>query len=61
MKLIKNIIRIISAFFRAIYKIVDKFIIIPITKFMVMITDKFGNRSDRFEKWIRRKNTLIFI
>ena len=61
MKLIKNIIRTISAFFRAIYKIIDKFIIVPITKFMVMITDKFGNRSDRFEKWIRRKNTLIFI
>lgn len=49
------------AIFRAIYRVIDRFIIVPITKFMVMITDKFGNRTDRFEKWITRKNTLIFI
>ena len=61
MKIVKNIFRTIMAFFRAIYKIIDKFIIVPITKFLVMITDKVRNRSDRFEKWIRRKNTLIFI
>ena len=61
MKIIKNIMMTIAAFFRAIYKVIDKFIIIPVTKLMVMITDKLGNRTDRFEKWIRRKNTLIFI
>lgn len=61
MKVVKNIFRTILAFFRAIYKVIDKFIIIPITKFFVMISDKFGNRTDRFEKWIRKKNTLIFI
>ena len=61
MKIIKNCFRTIAAFFRAIYRIIDKFIIVPITKFIVMIMDKLGNRSDRFEKWIRRKNTLIFI
>ena len=61
MKLIKNCFRTIIAFFRAIYKVIDRLIIVPITKFLVMITDKLKNRSDRFEKWIRRKNTLIFI
>lgn len=61
MKIIKNIFRIISAFFKAIYKVIDKVIIVPITKFFVMIMDKLGNRTDRFEKWIVRKNTLIFI
>lgn len=61
MKAIKNFFRLITAFFRAIYKILDKIIIIPITKFIVMITDKLGNRTDRFEKFITRKNTLIFI
>lgn len=53
--------RTIAAVFRAVYKLIDKFIIVPLTKFIVMVTDKFGNRTDRFEKWITRKNTLIFI
>lgn len=61
MKIIKNCFRTISALFRAIYKVLDKIIIVPITKFILMINDKFGNRTDRFEKWITRKNTLIFI
>ena len=59
--MIKNVFRMIAAFFHALYKLLDKLIIIPITKFIVMITDKLGNRTDRFEKWITRKNTLIFI
>lgn len=61
MKIIKNFFRIISAIFRSLYKMLDKLIIIPITKFIVFTTEKFGNRTDRFEKWITRKNTLIFI
>ena len=61
MKIIKNIIRTIMAVFRAIYKLIDKFIIVPITKLILLINDKLGNRTDRFEKWITRKNTLIFI
>lgn len=61
MKIIKNFFRIIIAIFRAIYKVIDKFIIVPITKFILLINDKLGNRTDRFEKWLAKKNTLIFI
>ena len=57
----KGIFKAIASFFIFIYKIIDRVIIIPITKIIVHITDKFNNRSDRFEKWIRKKNTLIFI
>lgn len=57
----KGIFKAIASFFSSIYKIIDRVIIIPITKIIVHITDKFNNRSDRFEKWIRKKNTLIFI
>ena len=60
MKIIKNLFQFIAAFFKTIYKVIDKVIIIPITKVIVMITDKLGNRTDRFEKWITKKNTLIF-
>ena len=61
MKIIKNFLRTIMAVFRAIYKLIDKFIVVPITKLILLINDKLGNRTDRFEKWITRKNTLIFI
>ena len=61
MKIIKNIFRTIIAIFRKFYKFIDKFIIVPITKFLIMIRDKFGNRTDRLEKWLTRKNTLVFI
>ena len=50
MKIIKNIFRTIAAILRSIYKTIDKFIIVPITKFILMISDKFGNRTDRLEK-----------
>lgn len=61
MKIIKNFLRTIVAVFRAIYKLIDKFIVVPITKLILLINDKLGNRTDRFEKWITKKNTLIFI
>ena len=61
MKKFKKILKIILAFARSIYKIIDKFIIVPITKLILLVNDKLGNRTDRFEKWITKKNTLIFI
>lgn len=61
MKVIKNLFLTIAAIIHTIYKFIDKFIIIPITKFFIMIRDKFSNRTDRLEKWLTRKNTLVFI
>ena len=48
-------------FIRAIIRLIDKKIITPITKFILLITDKMGRRTDKFERWLVRKNTLIFI
>lgn len=61
MKIIKKLCLFLISFLHRIYKIVDKLIIIPITKFILIITDKLGNRTDRFEKFITKKNTLVFI
>lgn len=61
MKIIKNFFLTLAALFRNLYKLIDKLIIIPITKFMLMVSDKFGNRTDRLEKWLTKKNTLVFI
>lgn len=60
-KVIKNIIRFVVAFFRFCYKLIDKFIIIPITKIIVLIMDKFGGRTDRFERIVTRRDFLVFI
>ena len=61
MKIIKNFFRTITAIFRTFYKLIDKFIVVPVTKLILIVNDKLGNRTDRFVKWITKKNTLIFI
>lgn len=61
MKAIKNIFRGIKGFFKAIYKFIDKKIVVPITKLILLITDRAGKHTGRFEKWLTKKNTLIFI
>lgn len=57
----KKRIRKIFLFIKAIIKLIDKKIITPITKFILLITDKMSRRTDRFERWLVKKNTLIFI
>ena len=61
MRAIKTIFRKIAAFFQAIYKFIDKKIIMPITKLILLITDRAGKHTGRLEKWLTKKNTLIFI
>ena len=53
--------RKIILFIKAIIRLIDKKIITPITKFILLITDKMGRRTDKFERWLVKKNTLIFI
>ena len=61
MRAIKNIFRGILSFFKSIYKFIDKKIVMPITKLILLITDKAGKHTGRFEKWLTKNNTLIFI
>jgi len=53
--------RKIFLFIKAIIKLIDKKIITPITKFILLITDRMSRRTDKFERWLIKKNTLIFI
>lgn len=57
----KNTARKIILFIKALIRVMDKKIITPITKFILLITDKMGQRTDKFERWLVKKNTLIFI
>ncbi len=48
-------------FIRAIIRLIDKKIVTPITKLILLITDKMARRTDKFERWLVKKDTLIFI
>lgn len=51
----------IKNFFHAIGSFFDKKIIIPITKLIVRITEKFDKSSRKFENWLSKTSTLLFI
>ncbi len=54
MKMLKNI-----GFFFS--KIIDKLIVIPISKLILLINKKYDKPSKRFENWLSKSNTLLFI
>lgn len=51
----------IKNFFKGIGHKIDKFIIVPITKFFLSITKIFNKNGKYIEKWMSKKNTLVFI
>ena len=48
-------------FIRAIFRLIDKKVVTPITKFILFLGEKMGRRTDRFERWLVKRNTLVFI
>lgn len=48
-------------FFKNIGKIIDRKIIVPITKLVLMITSKFDKSGRKVENWLSKTNTLLFI
>lgn len=50
-----------TPFFKKLYKPIDRIFVTPITKFILLIGDKTGKKTGKFEKWLVRRNTLIFI
>lgn len=53
----KNILFI---FIKNIIKLIDKSIVVPTTKFFLMISEKFGKQTGGLEKWLVKKNTMVF-
>ncbi len=50
-----------SNFFHKIGSFLDRKIIIPITKLILKITEKFDKSSRKFENWLSKTSTLLFI
>ena len=47
--------------FSKISKFFDKYIIMPITKLVVGVTEIFGGKGKMLESWLSKTNTLLFI
>ena len=51
---------ILVIFIKNIIKLIDKTIVVPITKLFMAISSKFKSKSFKLEKWLVRKNTMVF-
>jgi len=57
----KKIMKAFKTFFKRIGKFIDVNIINPITKLVVAITGKFEKSGKKFENWLSKANTLLYI
>ena len=61
MKTLKKIIKFFRNLFRTIGSFIDKFIVTPVTKFAMFIGEKADKGAGKFERWLNKRNTLIFV
>ena len=61
MKMLKKIIRAIKKIIRGLIAFIDKFIVTPITKLALLIGEKVEKNTGKFERWLNKRNTLVFI
>ncbi|MFV0250164.1 MAG: YbbR-like domain-containing protein [Bacilli bacterium] len=57
----KKIVKLSKTFFKKLFYFIDRNIIIPITKLILNITSKFDKSGRRFENWLSKTTTLLFI
>lgn len=57
----KKTLKSISTFFIAIWKFIDKKIVVPITKLVLKLTGGYDKSGKRIENFLSRRNTLLFI
>jgi YbbR domain-containing protein len=60
-KIIRKIFRFFAVIFKGIYKIIDKFLITPISKFVYFIGDKLTSNNWSFDKFLSKPNTLVYV
>lgn len=58
MKIVAKMFKNIISFFS---RIIDKLIVMPISKLILMINKKFEKPGKKFENWLSHTNTLLFI
>ena len=56
-----KILKMFKIFFKNIIKVIDRKIIVPVTKIVIKVTSKFDRSGKELESWLTKKNTLLFI
>ena len=57
----KNLMQAMNDLFNRIWRFIDRRIIVPITKLILRLTGNFDRSGKRFENWLSRPTTLLFI
>lgn len=57
----KKMFKTIGRFFGLIWKFIDRRILLPFTKFITFISNGFSKSGKKFESWLSKTNTLLFI
>lgn len=60
-KTLQKIFKKIRIFFHNVGKIIDKKIIVPVTKAVLAVTSNFDKSSKFFETWLSKSTSLLFI
>ena len=59
--MIKKIFKPFIAFFKAIYSVIDKILITPISRLVYKITEISRDNSGKLEKILNRPNILVYV
>jgi YbbR domain-containing protein len=51
----------LKSFFKKLWKVIDDKIVVPLTKLIVSLNNKFNNNGSHFEKWLSNSNVLLFV
>lgn len=61
MKIIKGITKGIGKLFKLIWNVIDKIIIVPVSRFIYFVLDKIGANNTNFEKLFNSRSSIIII
>lgn len=53
--------KIIIKFFKSIFSVFDKYVIMPITRWIFNVSKLIGNSNIKVEKWLSKSTTLLFL
>ena len=51
----------LTKIFKIIFKFFDRFIIMPVTRLIYKITKQISVPNKRFETWLSKQTTLLFL
>lgn len=57
----KTLIKSLLEIFGSVWSFIDKRVILPVTKVITFFTGKYDASGKKFEKWLSKTNTLLFL